>query len=164
MKKRINILCLTLTLAAAVVAAIGAISVGAFGKGASANGQGFINEALGKRTFSFSVLTKSDGTVTGQATLHKRATTLFFAHVDVNCLNVVGNTATVSGVVTNSSNPDAIGLVALFRVTDNGEGQSNTLDQISSLYFDEPDSGTNCYYPDFLFQVPIEGGNIQVKP
>lgn len=164
MKKRINTMYLTVILAV-VVAAVGSISVGAFGGNRpSANGQGFINETLGLRTFSFSVQTKPDGTVTGQATLHKRATTLFFAKVDVNCLNVVGNTATASGVVTNSSNSDAIGLVALFRVTDNGEGQGNTSDQISGLYFDAPDSGTDCHYPDFLPQVPIEGGNIQVKP
>lgn len=163
MKKTTNVKYLTVILAA-IVAAVGSISVGAFGTGASANGQGFINEPLGKRTFSFSVLTKPDGSVTGQATLHKRATTLFFAKVDVNCLNVVGNTATVSGVVTNSSNPAAIGLVALFRVTDNGEGQGNSSDQISGLYFDAPDSGTDCRIPDFIPQVTIEGGNIQVKP
>jgi len=164
MKKRINVLYLTIALAM-IVAALGAISVGAFGGNTpSANGQGSINEPLGLRTFSFSAITKKDGSVTGQATLHRRATTLFFAKVDVNCLNIVGNTATVSGVVTNSSNPEAIGLVALFRVTDNGEGQGNTSDQISLLYFDAPDSGTDCRITEFIPQVPIEGGNIQVKP
>ena len=130
---------------------------------AAANGQGFLNEPGGLRTFSFNAVTKKDGSVTGQANLHSRRSD-FTAKLDVNCLNIVGNTATVSGVVKNSSNPDAIGLVALFRVTDNGEGQGNTSDQISGLYFDAADSGTNCYYPDFLLQVPIEGGNIQVKP
>lgn len=162
MKKRMNNLYLATALTI-IFAALGSISVGAFGSNPSANGQGFVNEPGGLRTFSFNAVIKKDGSVTGNATLHTRRSD-FFAKVDVNCLNIVGNTATVSGVITNSSNPNAIGLIGLFRVTDNGEGQSETPDQISGLFFDSPDRGTDSYINEFIPQVFIEGGNIQVKP
>ena len=161
MKKRINVMCLTVILAA-IVAALGAISVGAFGNNPSVNGQGFLTGSEGGlRTFSFSAVTKNDGTVTGQANLHNRDEGNIYK-VQINCLQIVGNRASVSGVIKSSTVPGITGQNAVFVVIDNGEGSGSAPDQISRLLI--TDEEVNCR-TDIGFRLfDIEGGNIQVKP
>jgi hypothetical protein len=52
-------------------------------------------------------------------------------HVAVNCLNVIGNQAWVSGVITQSRNPGLVGLDALAEVIDNASSANDPADQIS---------------------------------
>ena len=40
--------------------------------------------------------------------------------INVNCVNIVGNTATLSGLVTHSNKKSMIGQEGVFRIVDNG--------------------------------------------
>lgn len=136
----------------------------------SANGHGtLINPDGSKRQFSFSAVTKRDGTVTGSAVLHNPAFD-FFAKFDISCLNVVGNRATFGGLVTKTNDPffsPAPGGGgfdrAFFTVVDNGEPGS--ADTISRVSFDDTVGPEACELtgPTDFVQEPIENGNVQVK-
>jgi hypothetical protein len=82
--------------------------------------------------FSLTALQNAGGRVTGQWV--DRASQVNGGggvHVAVNCLNVIGNRAYVSGVVTQSGNSDQIGQQALTKVVDNGRSANDPPDQIS---------------------------------
>jgi hypothetical protein len=51
-------------------------------------------------------------------------------HVAINCLNVIGSRAYVSGVITQG-NSDQIGQLALTKVVDNGRSTKDSPDEIS---------------------------------
>jgi hypothetical protein len=59
-----------------------------------------------------------------------------------------------------------VGNIALFAVEDNGEGGNAPTDRISLVFTDVPSNSCNDYvFSDFDgFMLPIEAGNIQVKP
>ena len=145
-----------------------------------AQGDGVINSATGSgqmhagdgslRTFSFNAVERGDGMVTGQAQLVNRQTgSAAQVHVEIDCLNVFGNLAIASGVVTQSFNPAGIGLVSTFAVEDNGEGANAPSDRITLLLtFPLVPPGTPLC---MLFGpgdaapllMPIEDGNVQVR-
>jgi hypothetical protein len=148
---------------AVLCAAALAASAGASENGPSATGSGhfWVNDEL--RTFTFSALTHEDGTVTGEAQLDAHATD-FSEHVSVNCLEVDGNQAFISGTITDSSRPDFVGGTALFSVQDNGEGSDAAPDRISLLASRGPGSplpplDCNDHLPP---NEPVEAGNVQV--
>jgi len=134
----------------------------------SANGHGTtINADGSKRQFSFSAVTRKDGTVTGSAVLHNPAFD-FFAKFDVSCLKVEGNRATFGGLVTKTNDPffssDGGGFDrGFFTVVDNGE--PGTGDTISSVFFDNEVGPEACELTgsEEFPQRPIENGNVQVK-
>jgi hypothetical protein len=67
--------------------------------------------------------------------------------------------------VTKSNDPGLPpGIRGFWTVFDNGE--PGTLDTISSVYFDDVVPASSCQDigEDDFAQMPIEGGNIQVKP
>src|SRR5512143_3201835 len=68
----------------------------------SASGFGQIHLGLPFRNFAFSATKQADGTVTGEAQLENRAIGLL-GHIHIDCLNVLGNVAVMSGVVTYSN-------------------------------------------------------------
>jgi hypothetical protein len=80
---------------------------------------------------------------------------------------IVDNIANISGLVTQENAPDvAVGDIGVFVVQDNGEGGSNTTDQITQVQFHSPSSGIDCNdgpTPTIPF-IPIEQGNVQVQP
>ena len=84
------------------------------------------------------------------------------AHIDVNCLNVIGNYAIVSGVVTRSNDPTLVGDEAAFAVQDNGEGAKAPPDLMSIVNFYNVGVGPDCRVLSEYDLVPLEGGNIQV--
>jgi hypothetical protein len=51
---------------------------------------------------------QTNGTVGGTATVHDVSAGVT-AKIGVNCLKVVGNAATISGIVTSSSDPTLVG-------------------------------------------------------
>ncbi|MGH3082814.1 MAG: hypothetical protein ACRDNP_01925 [Gaiellaceae bacterium] len=134
-----------------------------------AQGDGVVHSATGSghlllgddlRTFSFTAVERSDGSVTGQAENHNRATGAT-AHVEIDCLNVVGNVAIISGETRG-------GRTAVFAVEDNGEGANASPDRITLVITNDPDYPTGvCMLvtPEDAepFLMPIEDGNVQVR-
>jgi hypothetical protein len=154
-----------LTLAAAgVCAAFFAASAAGGGNGPTQSATGAGQATVGGewRNFSYTARTYSDGSVKGEAQLDNRSLDLR-SHFALDCLVVSGNTAYMSGVVTESTNPAYIGTVWDFAVRDNGEGSAAPTDQITLAYqFGLP--CTNLAVQGFLNGVffPIDAGNIQV--
>jgi hypothetical protein len=78
--------------------------------------------------------------------------------INVNCVNVVGNTATVSGTVTHSNKKSLIGQEAVFRIVDNG----NRTDFASIINFHVVGTSTDCTAGEFDV-APVKG-DFTVQP
>ena len=130
-----------------------------------ASGHGNLTVGGELRTFSFTAVQHSDGSVTGESELKSRASGTVI-HARVDCLTVVGNHAYVGGVVTKATNPAFVGKPCVFAVVDNGEGANAAPDEISLFFtFVNPPSedctGATAHTASTR---PIEAGNIQVQP
>jgi hypothetical protein len=121
-----------------------------------------------RRQFSFSARFKSDGSVQGSAILHNPSfDPKYDAQFDITCLQIVGNRASLGGAIRKTSDPvfndefDA----AFFTVFDNGEPGADN-DTISEVFFDNVVEPSACQFigADDFPQIPIESGNVQVKP
>ena len=107
--------------------------------------------------FSLTALQMADGSVTGE--YHDQFSDPISGirgiHVAVDCLNVIGNQAWVSGVITHSRIPGAVGLDVVSTVVDNGRSANDPADEISFAIFG---TGIDCNAaPAFgfpLFSVP----------
>jgi hypothetical protein len=130
---------------------------------ASASGSGHIVFATTHEFVSFSAMQTAGTAATGNANVHD-VTASVRVRVDVNCLNVIGNTAIVSGVVTSSSDPTAVpvGDEAIFEVVDGGEGASS-VDLMSLVNFFAVGTGNDCSVPGEFDLVPVQQGNVQVR-
>ena len=81
--------------------------------------------------FSLTAAQWADGSVTGEFVDRvSQVNGGGGVHVAINCLNVIGNRAYVSGVVTQGSS-DQVGLPALAKVVDNGSSANDPPDLIS---------------------------------
>lgn len=132
-----------------------------------ASGHGTITFSNGvKRQFSFSAQRMDDGTARGNAVIHNpNFDPRFRGHIEVTCMDVVGNRARIAGVAKNTNDPNLENNTAVFEVFDNGEpGKADT---ISGVYFSPPNSPppspAYCQAFENLQQNPIDGGNIQVE-
>lgn len=146
-------------------------SAAAPGPSASGHGTILLEDAEGRtvrRQFSFSAKQRSDGTVQGTAVIHNPSfDPKYDAHFDITCLQIVGNRASFGGSVRKSSDPvfndefDA----AFFTVFDNGEPGADN-DTISEVFFDNVVEPSTCQFigADDFPQIPIESGNVQVRP
>lgn len=153
MKKAITLLSTLALIAAAPILAQGD------GVVHSATGSGHLELGGELRTFSFSSVEQNDGAVTGQAQLQARlvdSTT----HVEIDCLNVVGNIAIVSGTLDS-------GITGAFAVEDNGEGGNAPPDRITLLNTGPFFTPGICMVltPAVVapFLLPIDEGNVQVR-
>ena len=146
---------------AAAVAAIGAGAATAAVL-ASASGSGHILFGANNEFITFNATRQSDGTVTGTAVVHDVSAGVT-AKIDVNCLNVVGNTATISGIVTSSNEPTLVGFEGIFQVVDNGEGGNAPPDFMSLANFYAVGTGVDCSVPSEFDLVPVNG-NFHVQP
>ena len=139
----------------------------------SANGHGTIllqntDGRTVRRQFSFSARVNADGTVQGTAILHNPSfDPKYSTQINITCLQIVGNRATFGGSIRKTTDPvfndefDA----AFWTVFDNGEpGGGN--DTISEIFFDNVVEPSACQFigADDFPQIPIEGGNVQVRP
>ena len=85
-------------------------------------------------------------------------------HVEINCVRIVGNEATLSGIVTQSNDPTIEGFEALFQIRDNGEGgRGEGPDFMSPVLLHEVGIGPNCLVPSEFDLVPVKG-NFKVEP
>jgi hypothetical protein len=166
MKRRI------LTLALLVLLVMGAIctsmtdtSAVTFDSGPSASGHGAILLESGEmRQFSFNAVQHRDGTISGNAVIHNPGFD-FRSHINITCLIVDGNRASLGGTVKSTNDPALDGDRAFFTVFDNGEpGKDN--DTISLVFFDEQVGPEACQFigPSDFPQIPIDAGNVQVMP
>ena len=163
--------------AALLIAAVTAMTilrhVSAAPAGPSASGHGtvLLQNTEGRtvrRQFSFSARQMPDGTIQGSGIIHNPSfDPKYDAQFDITCLQVVGNRASIGAAIRKTSDPvfndefDA----AFFTVFDNGE-RGNGNDTISEVFFDNVVEPSACQFigADDFPQIPIEGGNVQVKP
>ena len=125
------------------------------GNVASANGSGH----SGNVTLSFGAFDHGGGSFTGQATyIDDFAKTK--VTVDVECLFVSSNVASIGGSVTKSSNPNfPVGTDVNFSVLDNGEGQGALEDNFSDLFVGDCSVAQGPAPPMMVSDI----GNIQVR-
>jgi hypothetical protein len=157
--------------AVAVTTMLRLASAAAPGPAASGHGTILLQDTEGRtvrRQFSFSARIKSDGSVQGSAVIHNPSfDPKYDAQFDITCLQIVGNRASFGGSVRKTSDPvfndefDA----AFFTVFDNGEPGANN-DTISEIFFDNVVEPSACQFigADDFPQIPIESGNVQVRP
>jgi hypothetical protein len=163
MKKTIAALSLLVALLAVTTA--GTQSAAADPARQSASGFGQVHLGLPFRNFSFAATKESDGTVTGQAQLERHDLGTFI-HIEIDCLNVLGNIGVMSGIVTATNSPILpVGSDELFAVQDNGEGPGAPADEITLAYSDLGISCADITDPGLLdpFLFTIENGQIQVR-
>ena len=141
------------------------------GPAASGHGTVLLQDTEGRtvrRQFSFSARITSDGTVQGSAILHNPSfDPKYDVQFDITCLQIVGNRASFGGSIRKTSDPvfndefDA----AFFTVFDNGEPGADN-DTISEVFFDNVVEPSACQFigADDFPQIPIESGNVQVRP
>jgi len=118
------------------------------------------------RTFAFEASKSSDGTVTGQAQVKNRATGQTL-HIQIDCLNVIGDIAILSGTATSATGPgNSDGDAEIFGVQDNGQGATAGPDQLtrafgnSGLVCTDITAGNVAQFGNLFNEV--EGGNIQI--
>jgi hypothetical protein len=75
--------------------------------------------------------------------------------IAINCVQVVGNQATLSGLVTHSNKEAMIGQEGVFRIVDNGSKKDAT-DMASLINFHQPGVGSDCNSGEFDLS-PVKG-------
>jgi len=135
--------------------------------GPFASGHGNLIIEGERRTFSFHARELKNGRVIGSLVLKNRSLGIR-AKAKIDCLDINGNQATMSGVVTQvrGADPSLIGDEVWFRVIDKGEGFRNTTDLITLVIveLDEPPDPDECTVDLGLDLQSIRAGNIQVNP
>ena len=114
----------------------------------SVNGSGTVTFGSSVEHISVSVSGSS-----GRATFQDRAAGgNVNGQIAINCVNVVGNTATLSGLVTHSNKKSMIGQEGVFRIVDNGR----RTDLASIINFHQPGTSTDCNAGEFDV-APVKG-------
>jgi hypothetical protein len=165
MKGKLTVLSLGLT-------AILAASSAAAGNGtqsATGSGQYEFTSNTGLtalRTFAFEAMESSDGSVSGEAQIDNRALGQRL-HIRMDCLNVIGNIAVMSGTLTEAAGEGiSVGDAAIFAAQDNGEGAGAPADRVTKSF---ENSGLVCiditpanvgFYAYLLNDV--QAGNVQI--
>lgn len=120
--------------------------------GSSVSGSGTIT--YGTSVEHISVTTSGNS---GRATFEdKAAGGNFNGQIDINCVNIVGNTATLSGIVTHNNTPSLIGQQATFTIIDSGDG-STAPDFASLINFYAVGTGPDCTVTQEFDTTPVKG-------
>ncbi len=99
----------------------------------------------------------------GRATFNDRtASGNVNGSIDVNCVRIAGNEATISGIVTHSNRKSIQGFEALFQIRDNGSRKAQT-DMMSPVLFHAVGTGSNCQVPGEFDLAPVKG-DFTVQP
>src|SRR4051794_149257 len=110
---------------------------------------------------SFNAVKSKDGKVTGYLVYSLRAANQT-VWMQLDCMRVDGNRATLSGVITKTLGVDPnsgfVGSRASFSVQDNGEGISANPDYFSDVIFGEG----SCNSEEYFTYIPMQG-NIVIK-
>jgi hypothetical protein len=114
------------------------------------------------RTIEFTAVRDSHNNQRGQGHFYNHVSGLRL-HFAIDCLNVQGNVATISGKLSSSTNPDLQDAPFLLRVVDNGEGRNAPPDQASPIAVFLSGHAATCNELASGTLYPILGGNIQVK-
>jgi hypothetical protein len=119
------------------------------------------------RTFALQASKSSDGTVNGHAQVRNRATGQTL-HIQIDCLNVIGNIAVMSGTATSATGPEnSDGDAEIFAVQDNGQGADAGPDMVTRAFgnsgfvctdFTPADLGLLTYLLN-----DIDAGNIRIQ-
>jgi hypothetical protein len=127
----------------------------------SAKGSGLIQFGPNQEEIKVDAVLRDDGSVTGKADVDDISAGVQ-VRIDVNCLNVLGNVATVSGIVTRSSDETRVpvGFEGIFQVVDGGD---KAPDFQSLANFFEVGAGADCNAPGEFDLAPVEKGNIRVQ-
>ena len=136
---------LSTTLTAIVAASFFAVAASAV------NGSGTV-------TFGSSVehITVNVSGSSGRATFQdKAAGGNVSGQININCVSIAGNTATLSGLVTHSNKKEMIGQEGVFRIVDNG-GKKGTPDMATLINFHQPGTSTDCNAGEFDL-TPVKG-------
>ena len=154
MRRLVGVVAVAVTL----VAAGGALAA----VGASASGSGTVLFGNTIEHIAFSAQQVAGTTAVGGATIHNVSAGVRVT-VDVNCLNVIGNYAIVSGIVRTSSDESAVpvGSQAIFAVLDSGQGGGRDFASIANFY--AVGTGVDCTVPSEFDLVPVNG-NFRVEP
>jgi hypothetical protein len=148
---------------------------------ASADGHGTLFERvdttgrLTRRQFSFSARMMSDGTVMGNAVFYDPAADAaegwqpYALHIDISCMNVIGNTVFFGGTTSYTTDPALAD--AVFFSAENNEETGAGKDRLSRAFFFDDDPNTNgdpqlCQnnqVGDFPMEF-IENGDIGLRP
>ena len=152
----------------AFVVTLRTVSAVSEGNRPSASGHGNLSDQGELRTFSFHAFTRKDGSISGNATLHNRDLDVF-SKMDIDCMVVDGNRASLSGPITaQPDDPSLVGVTAIFTIEENGEGKNADPDRMSYVYpypVANPPDCTDAAAANFPFpMLEIEGGNIQLRP
>ena len=163
---------LLITAMAATITMLGPASAAAPAlPSASGHGTVLLQDTEGRtvrRQFSFSARVMPDGSVRGSGILHNPSfDPKYDAQFDITCLQIVGNRASFGASIRKTSDPvfndefDA----AFFTVFDNGEPGADN-DTISEVFFDNVVEPSTCQFigADDFPQIPIESGQVQVRP
>ena len=148
--------------AVAAIAAATILSAASAGALDSATGSGHSLSAGELRSFSFSANRLPDGTVQGEAQVNARSLDAF-AHIAIDCLQITGNVAHMSGTIVHTSDP-AVFLpneYVHFAVQDNGEGAAAPPDLISGIPAGQP-FRCDASAPPALTRTVVRG-NVQVR-
>ncbi|HSG31425.1 MAG TPA: hypothetical protein VLB82_07760 [Thermodesulfobacteriota bacterium] len=136
--------------------------------GPYASGHGNLVEEGDLRTFSFHARELKNSKVIGSLVLKNRSVGVR-VKAKLDCLEINGNQATMSGIITQIMGEgldSLLGDEVWFRVEDNGEGFRNTGDRMTLLIVevDEPPDPDECTEDLGLGLMNIRAGNIQVNP
>jgi hypothetical protein len=156
--------------AACVLSALAVPAASAAGN-SSATGGGTAEEGGARSTFVFNAVEKKDGSVEGHLVYQVRAFPVTIM-MDLDCLVVEGNVATMSGVITKVSEEVPgfifVGQQGSFQVVDNGQGAHAAPDLYSDLFLGLGPHGEPNLCTNYLANgnagayIPVSG-NIQVR-
>lgn len=111
--------------------------------------------------FSLVAIEHGDGSVSGQWS-DQFGNPEGGIHVDVDCVNVIGNQAWISGVVTSGTylGSDVTGSPVITQVADNGTNANDPPDEISYSFIGD---ATSCLAAPSLPLFPITNGQVKVR-
>jgi hypothetical protein len=128
----------------------------------SVKGSGTIN--FGASTEHYSVNTSGSS---GRVTFNDRTVSgNVNGTINVNCVRIVGNEATISGIVTHSNRKSIEGFEGLLQIRDNGKGRganNSGPDMGSLILFHAVGTGSDCSVPSEFDLVPVKG-DFTVQP